>query len=182
MESAPSSIINTEARKTLVVDPLTTSSNACAFESPSRFTLLGDVDEVVTEPSSSLSLTRENLNVTGVKGCSFKLTTENKSKENTIKIDRENEKSGMTLWNFKKAELCLWVLEDVKSQDWSKNIYTVWDDKFITDMPSVYVVGMTASAPEVKKSKKQHNVGSRDRDAGGMMMEAVAREDEDGGV
>ncbi|KAF2536699.1 hypothetical protein F2Q68_00019711 [Brassica cretica] len=238
MESAPSSIINTEARKTLVVDPLTTSSNACAFESPSRFTLLGNVDEVVTEPSSSLSLTRggdsttfiqtlssyktfvlssnENLNVTGVKGCSFKLTTENKSKENTIKIDRENEKSGMTLWNFKKAELCLWVLEDVKSQDWSKNIYTVWDDKFITDMPSVYVVGMTASgeivltgsyiyrsqpfyvcyfnperktlqkvefrAPEVKKSKKQHNVGSRDRDAGGMMMEAVAREDEDGGV
>ncbi|CAF1704517.1 unnamed protein product [Brassica napus] len=58
MESSPSSIINTEARKTLVVDPLTTSSNACAFESPSRFTLLGDVDEVVTEPSSSLSLTR----------------------------------------------------------------------------------------------------------------------------
>uniref|UniRef100_A0A0D3BTE1 1,3-beta-glucan synthase n=1 Tax=Brassica oleracea var. oleracea TaxID=109376 RepID=A0A0D3BTE1_BRAOL len=51
-------IINTEARKTLVVDPLTTSSNACAFESPSRFTLLGAVDEVVTEPSSSLSLTR----------------------------------------------------------------------------------------------------------------------------
>ncbi|KAF3486458.1 hypothetical protein F2Q69_00055223 [Brassica cretica] len=58
MESSPSSIINTEARKTLVVDPLTTSSNACAFESPSRFTLLGVVDEVVTEPSSSLSLTR----------------------------------------------------------------------------------------------------------------------------
>ncbi|CAF2014369.1 unnamed protein product, partial [Brassica napus] len=58
MESSPSSIINTEARKTLVVDPLTTSSNACAFESPSRFTLLGDVDEVVTEPSSSLSLSR----------------------------------------------------------------------------------------------------------------------------
>ncbi|KAF3506281.1 hypothetical protein F2Q69_00002048 [Brassica cretica] len=58
MESSPSSIINTEARKTLVVDPITTSSNACAFESPSRFTLLGDVVEVVTEPSSSLSLTR----------------------------------------------------------------------------------------------------------------------------
>ena len=58
MESSPSSIINTEARKTLVVDPITTSSNACAFESPSRFTLLGDVDEVVTESSSSLSLTR----------------------------------------------------------------------------------------------------------------------------
>ncbi|KAF3490411.1 hypothetical protein F2Q69_00056269 [Brassica cretica] len=58
MESSPSSIINTEVRKTLVVDPLTTSSNACAFERPSRFTLLGDVDEVVTEPSSSLSLSR----------------------------------------------------------------------------------------------------------------------------
>ncbi|KAF2558421.1 hypothetical protein F2Q68_00017834 [Brassica cretica] len=44
--------------ETLVVDPLTTSSNPCAFESPSRFEVLGDVDEVVTEPSSSLSLTR----------------------------------------------------------------------------------------------------------------------------
>ncbi|KAF2583478.1 hypothetical protein F2Q68_00001516 [Brassica cretica] len=58
MESPPSIITNTKVCETLVVDPLTTSSNPCAFESPSRFEVLGDVDEVVTEPSSSLSLTR----------------------------------------------------------------------------------------------------------------------------
>ncbi|CAN6848819.1 unnamed protein product [Brassica oleracea] len=58
MESPPSIITNTKVCKTLVVDPLTTSSNPCAFENPSRFEVLGDVDEVVTEPSSSLSLTR----------------------------------------------------------------------------------------------------------------------------
>ncbi|KAL0731340.1 hypothetical protein Bca4012_027434 [Brassica carinata] len=58
MESSPSTIINTEVCKTLVIDPLTTSSNPCAFESPSRFKVSGDVDEFVTEPSSSLSLTR----------------------------------------------------------------------------------------------------------------------------
>ncbi|KAF2563154.1 hypothetical protein F2Q70_00015110 [Brassica cretica] len=58
MESHPSIITNTKVCETLVVDPLTTSSNLCAFESSSRFEVLGDVDEVVTEPSSSLSLTR----------------------------------------------------------------------------------------------------------------------------
>ena len=58
MESPPSIITNTKVCETLVVDPLTTSSNPCAFESPSRFEVLGDVDEVVTEPSSSLSLVR----------------------------------------------------------------------------------------------------------------------------
>ncbi|CAF2285106.1 unnamed protein product [Brassica napus] len=58
MESPPSIITNTKVCETLVVDPLTTSSNPCAFESPSRFEVLGDVDEVVREPSSSLNLTR----------------------------------------------------------------------------------------------------------------------------
>ncbi|CAN7054289.1 unnamed protein product, partial [Brassica oleracea var. botrytis] len=58
MESPPSIITNTKVCETLVIDPLTTSSNPCAFESSSRFEVLGDVDEVVTEPSSSLSLTR----------------------------------------------------------------------------------------------------------------------------
>ena len=44
--------------ETLVVDPLTTSFNPCVFESSSRFEVLGDVDEVVTEPFGSFSLTR----------------------------------------------------------------------------------------------------------------------------
>ncbi|KAF3560320.1 hypothetical protein F2Q69_00011885 [Brassica cretica] len=37
---------------------MTTTPNHCAFESPSRFTVLGDGDEVEIEPPSSLSLTR----------------------------------------------------------------------------------------------------------------------------
>ena len=44
--------------ETLVVGHLTTTLNPCAFESSSRFTVLRDVDEVVLEPASSLSLTR----------------------------------------------------------------------------------------------------------------------------
>ncbi|CAG7890525.1 unnamed protein product [Brassica rapa] len=58
MESSPSNIINSEVCETLVVGPLTTTLNPCAFESPSRFTVLRNVDEVVLEPASSLSLTR----------------------------------------------------------------------------------------------------------------------------
>ncbi|CAN6887949.1 unnamed protein product [Brassica oleracea var. botrytis] len=58
MESFPSAIINNEALETSVVGPLTTPPIHCAFESPSRFTVLGDVDEVETEPSSSFNLTR----------------------------------------------------------------------------------------------------------------------------
>ncbi|CAN7134994.1 unnamed protein product [Brassica rapa subsp. narinosa] len=58
MEYSPSTIINTEVCEILVADPLTTSPIPCAFESPSRFKVLGDVNEVETEPSSSLSLTK----------------------------------------------------------------------------------------------------------------------------
>ncbi|KAF2544064.1 hypothetical protein F2Q68_00030710 [Brassica cretica] len=58
MESSLSNIINSEVCETLVVGPLTTTLSHCAFESPSRFTVLRDVDEVVLEPASSLSLTR----------------------------------------------------------------------------------------------------------------------------
>ncbi|KAH0877709.1 hypothetical protein HID58_065103, partial [Brassica napus] len=58
MEPSPSTIINTEVCDTLVVGSLTTASNSYAFDSPSRFKGLGDVDEVVTESSSSLNLTR----------------------------------------------------------------------------------------------------------------------------
>ncbi|KAF3607478.1 hypothetical protein DY000_02045607 [Brassica cretica] len=58
MEPSPSTIINTEVCDTLVVGSLTTTSNSYAFDSPSRFKGLGDVDEVVTESSSSLNLTR----------------------------------------------------------------------------------------------------------------------------
>lgn len=58
MEFSSSSIINSEVHETSVVDPLTATLNSCAFEIPSRFTLLGDVDEVETGPFSSLSLTR----------------------------------------------------------------------------------------------------------------------------
>ncbi|KAF3585111.1 hypothetical protein F2Q69_00031007 [Brassica cretica] len=58
MESTPSNIINNEVLESIVVDPVTTTPNHCAFESPSRFTVLGDGDEVEIEPPSSLSLTR----------------------------------------------------------------------------------------------------------------------------
>ncbi|XP_013601660.1 PREDICTED: uncharacterized protein LOC106309138 [Brassica oleracea var. oleracea] len=58
MEPFPSTIINNEALETSVVGPLTPPPIHCAFESPSRFTVLGDVDEVETEPSSSFNLTR----------------------------------------------------------------------------------------------------------------------------
>ncbi|KAF2577229.1 hypothetical protein F2Q68_00005709 [Brassica cretica] len=58
MES-PSTIINNEVQETLVVDPLTATPQASAFESPSCFTVLGAVGEVETESSNSLSLTRD---------------------------------------------------------------------------------------------------------------------------
>ena len=53
MESSPSSIFNIDVRKTLVVDPLTTTLDTCAFEILSRFILLGEVDEAGIEPSNS---------------------------------------------------------------------------------------------------------------------------------
>ncbi|KAF2604291.1 hypothetical protein F2Q70_00024566 [Brassica cretica] len=52
IEFSPSNIINSEVCETLVVGPLTTTLNPCAFENPSRFTVLRDVDEVVLEPAS----------------------------------------------------------------------------------------------------------------------------------
>lgn len=45
MESLPSNIINKEFQKPFVVDSLTTSLQASAFESPSRFTVLEVMDE-----------------------------------------------------------------------------------------------------------------------------------------
>ncbi|KAG5414550.1 hypothetical protein IGI04_002117 [Brassica rapa subsp. trilocularis] len=58
MESSPSTFINTEVQGTYVVDPLTITPMSCVFESPSRYTLLGDGDEAETGASCSLSLTR----------------------------------------------------------------------------------------------------------------------------
>ncbi|CAN7061467.1 unnamed protein product, partial [Brassica oleracea var. botrytis] len=58
MESTPSNIINNEVLESIVVYPVTTTPNHRAFESRSRFTVLGDGDEVEIEPPSSLSLTR----------------------------------------------------------------------------------------------------------------------------
>ncbi|CAN6913185.1 unnamed protein product [Brassica oleracea] len=58
MESSPSNITNNAVLKTPVVDPLTTTPQTGAFESPSCFTVLGVMDEVGTEPMSSFSLTR----------------------------------------------------------------------------------------------------------------------------
>uniref|UniRef100_M4DC64 Uncharacterized protein n=1 Tax=Brassica campestris TaxID=3711 RepID=M4DC64_BRACM len=56
MDSCPSTVINTEVRETLVVDPLTTKPITFGFESPSQVKGLGDVEEVVTEASSSINL------------------------------------------------------------------------------------------------------------------------------
>ncbi|CAN6878347.1 unnamed protein product [Brassica oleracea] len=59
MESSPSNITINAVLKTPVVDPLTTTPQAGAFESPSCFTcFLVVMDEVGTEPMSSFSLTR----------------------------------------------------------------------------------------------------------------------------
>ncbi|KAF2608710.1 hypothetical protein F2Q68_00045145 [Brassica cretica] len=56
METSPSNIINKEVQKTLIVDPLHTSVQASGFESPSRFTALGDVEEAPDEQMSSSSV------------------------------------------------------------------------------------------------------------------------------
>lgn len=56
MESCPSTVINTEVRETLVIDPLTTKPITFGFESPYQFKGLGDVEEVVTKASSSINL------------------------------------------------------------------------------------------------------------------------------
>lgn len=58
MESFPSTIINNEVTITLEVGPLNTTPTNCAFESPSQFAILGDVDEVGIEPSSSFNFIR----------------------------------------------------------------------------------------------------------------------------
>ncbi|KAF3599969.1 hypothetical protein F2Q69_00036749 [Brassica cretica] len=59
MESSPSTkIINNEDQNTYVVDPSTTTSDVNVFESPSRFSALGDVDGAENESLSSLGLTR----------------------------------------------------------------------------------------------------------------------------
>ncbi|CAF2142414.1 unnamed protein product [Brassica rapa] len=57
METSPSNIINKEVQKTLIVDLLHTSAQASGFESPFRFTALGDVEEAPDEPMNSLGLT-----------------------------------------------------------------------------------------------------------------------------
>ncbi|CAF1933058.1 unnamed protein product [Brassica napus] len=59
MESSPSTkIINNEDQNTYVVDPSTTTSDVNVFESPFRFSALGDVDGAENESLSSLGLTR----------------------------------------------------------------------------------------------------------------------------
>ena len=59
MKTSPSNIINKEVQKTSIVDPLNTSAQASGFESPSRFTALGDVEEAPDKPMSSLGLTTD---------------------------------------------------------------------------------------------------------------------------
>ncbi|CAH8355140.1 unnamed protein product [Eruca vesicaria subsp. sativa] len=54
MEFSSSNIINNEVLESLVFDPVTTTPNQCAFESPSRFRVLGDVDEAENETSSDV--------------------------------------------------------------------------------------------------------------------------------
>lgn len=58
MEFSPSIYINTKVQETLVVDPSITPPQINTFESPIRFTVLGNVDEAETEPLNSLRLTR----------------------------------------------------------------------------------------------------------------------------
>ncbi|KAF3558814.1 hypothetical protein F2Q69_00014437 [Brassica cretica] len=58
MELFHETISTRRSKKTSVVDPVTTTPNANAFESPSCFSVLGDVDETGIEPMGSLSLTR----------------------------------------------------------------------------------------------------------------------------
>ncbi|XP_018448376.2 uncharacterized protein LOC108819852 [Raphanus sativus] len=58
MENTPSSIINNKVLEPSVIDPLTTTTNHCAFESLSRFTVLEEVEEAEIESSNSFSMTR----------------------------------------------------------------------------------------------------------------------------
>ncbi|CAN7065723.1 unnamed protein product [Brassica rapa subsp. trilocularis] len=58
VETVPSNNINMEVQKTSVVDPVTPTPSANAFESPSCFSVLSDMDEAEIESMGSLSLTR----------------------------------------------------------------------------------------------------------------------------
>ncbi|CAF2190912.1 unnamed protein product [Brassica rapa] len=58
MDCYPSKITNNEVIESLVVDLMTTTPIHCAFESSSRFSVLGNVDEAEIEPPNSISLTR----------------------------------------------------------------------------------------------------------------------------
>lgn len=58
MEISPSNIINREVQKTSMVDPFNTSAQVSGFQSPSRFSVLGDEDMAPDETTSSLGFTR----------------------------------------------------------------------------------------------------------------------------
>ncbi|KAF2597892.1 hypothetical protein F2Q68_00009078 [Brassica cretica] len=58
MDCYPSNITNNEVIESLVVDLMTTTPIHCAFESSSRFSVLGNVDEAEIELPNSISLTR----------------------------------------------------------------------------------------------------------------------------
>ena len=58
METSPSNISNNAVLGSSDVGAFVTSPVHCAFESPSHFTILGDVDEDEIEPSTEFSLTR----------------------------------------------------------------------------------------------------------------------------
>ncbi|CAG7898844.1 unnamed protein product [Brassica rapa] len=58
MDFYQSNITNNQVIESLVVDLITPTPIHCAFESPSRFSVLGNVDEAEIEPPNSISLTR----------------------------------------------------------------------------------------------------------------------------
>ncbi|KAG5390184.1 hypothetical protein IGI04_031725, partial [Brassica rapa subsp. trilocularis] len=58
MDCYQSNITNNEVIESLVVDLITPTPIHCAFESPSRFSVLGNVDEAEIEAPNSISLTR----------------------------------------------------------------------------------------------------------------------------
>ncbi|CAF1761172.1 BnaC09g31830D [Brassica napus] len=58
MDCHPSNITNDEVIESLVVDLMTATPIHCAFESSSRFSVLGNVEEAEIEPPNSFSLKR----------------------------------------------------------------------------------------------------------------------------
>ncbi|KAG7593643.1 F-box domain [Arabidopsis thaliana x Arabidopsis arenosa] len=71
----------------------------------------------------------------------------------TTLINYKGKLGGIDWVERGNRELCMWVLEDVEKQKWSKYVYTLPEDEVLIDLDKYYVVGVTARG-EVVLSRK----------------------------